>query len=193
MNLPQRLSRKLGPAHRVWLCAVLVTAVCGLACCGAAWGQEDMEGETSSSAEAAESPPYVLPYALVIACVGLGVMLVCRSANRHALTQKWKPVGLSGARGDAESDDTAGPAPRTKQVSKEAQTALGISIAGVIPVVGLFVGAFGLFKSVQAKKAIDQNRLLAGEGIALSGIIVGAIMIVVQLVVTIVIVIKMAS
>lgn len=197
MNLSQSLSRKVGHAHRVWLCPAIVAAVCGLACCGLAWGQEETaagEGEVTNVAPEAEAPPYVMPYALVIACVGLGVMLVCRSANRHELTKKWKPVGLLGAReGDGEGDDQAGPASRTKQVSKEAQTALTISIAGVIPVVGIFIAAFGLVKSLQAKKAIAQNKLLAGEGVALSGIIVAAILIAVQLVVTILVAIKLLS
>jgi len=201
MNLPSMSTAGADSARRpFWL--LLLTVVFCLVLSGAVWAQDDDDDDdddsgngevTTSTAAEAEAPPYVLPYALVIACVGLGTLLVCRSANRHSLTKKWKPSGLFGARGGEEEGKKAGPAPRTRQVSKDAQTGLYVSIAGLVPVVGLFLAAFGLWKSVQAKKSIAQNRLLSGEGTALAGIIVGAIMIVVQIVVTVVILIKALS
>lgn len=151
------------------------------------------EGEAKE--EPAKGPAYVGAYSLVILCVGGGTFLACRSAGRHAPKEKRRKmpsahVGGDDADGEKKKD---GPASRTKQVSQEAKTALTISIAGIVPVVGLFIGGFGLWKSIQAKKIVARNKLLSGEGIALAGIIVGAVMIVVQIVVTVLIVMSATS
>jgi len=203
MNALERLSRGADGWRRIALILLAVAAVSWPASCGIAWAQEDEEeyeeeyddddGDstvTTTTPGESESPPYVLPYALVILCVGLGVFLVCRSANRHAPTKKWAPTGLLQARGDEEAGAKEGPAPRTKELCKDAQTGLILAITGLIPAVGIFTGAFGLWKSVKAKKMIAQNRLLRGEGMALAGIIIAPIAIVISLAVTVVILIK---
>ena len=188
MNLSHTQDGRSGTARR-WLGRAILATVLASACLGTgtAWAQRE-----SGDKKGPTPPLYVMPYALVIMCVGLGTMLVCRSANRQSMTKKWKSRGWMGHAEQASGGKKkGGPAVRTKQVSKEAQTALSISIAGIIPVVGLVLGAFGAWKSVRARALIAQNKLLTGDGIALAGIIVGAVMVVIQLVVTAVVVVKM--
>ena len=158
------------------------------------YGEEDEASESTEKAKDDKPPMFVGPYALVIACVGLGVWVLCRPSRREGPKETaWLPSGLLGS-GDAEGEaKKKGPAARGKEVCPQAKTALNISIAGIVPVLGLLLGGLGLFKSIQAKKLIAENRRLTGDGLALAGIIVGAVMIVVQAVVTVVVVIKLAG
>jgi hypothetical protein len=49
---------------------------------GTAWAQAQ-RGQIGKKEEAAAGPVYVIQYALVILCVGLGLFIVCRSSNRR--------------------------------------------------------------------------------------------------------------
>lgn len=210
MKLLERLRRSLNGSHVFTMIVLAAVAVSWPALGGVALAQDDVDdvgmepvdeadypgqsdGEDKKD-EGPSGPKYVGSYAIVILCIGLGVMLVCRSANRHELTKKWKPTGLTGA-GDEEEEgaEQEGPAARTKKPCKEAQVGLGFSIAGLLPVVGIFLGGYGLWKSLQAKKMIARNKLLTGEGQAMAGIIIGPIAIVISLVLTVVIAINLAS
>lgn len=53
------------------------TAACWLAFAGQAWAQQE-GGKTEKSAS-----PWVLPYALVIFAVGLGLLIVCKPSRRR--------------------------------------------------------------------------------------------------------------
>ncbi len=58
---------------------LVLAGACWLASGAAAWAQAPGPGQ-----EAAEkTPPYVVPYALVILCVGLGVTIVINSSKRR--------------------------------------------------------------------------------------------------------------
>lgn len=169
MNLSHELSSRAGAARRRWLYLALLGVYLVIASGGIGLAQESEESsyseDTSSStaapaAEEAKSPAYVMPYALTIACVGLGLMLVCRSANRQSLTKKWKGVGLS-AHGEEAADGKKGPAPRGPRPCPEAQSALVLSIVALfIPIVG-FVS---LPKASAAKRIISQNPGMTGDG-----------------------------
>jgi len=165
-----------------------------------AWAQEDEEeeeeeeyddgGAAGATGKAAEKKPpkYVAPYALVIVCVGMGVWLICRPSRRAGPKQTaWLP-SVTG-KGDAEAGEKKGPARRGKELCQEAKTGLNMAIAGIIP----FVGILGIWKSIQAKKIISQNRRLTGEGMALAGIIVGAVTVVIWVVILVIVLAKVLS
>ena len=135
------------------------------------------------AAEAAESGgkssggvAWVLPYAFVILCIGLGVFVVCRSARRkeRAKPEQYEKVSLID-RGDGEKAvavEKRHGIMRTKQECKEAKTALTMSIVGVFIVPMCVVG---LLQGIKARKLISQDRRLSGEDKALGAIIVAVV------------------
>jgi len=162
----------------------------------AAWAQDEDEEEAeeeagegaAAKAEEKKPPKYVAPYALVIVCVGVGVWLICRPSRRAGPKQTaWLP-SITGKEG-TEAGQKKGHVPRGKELCQEAKTGLNMAIAGIIP----FVGILGIWKSVQAKKLISQNRRLTGEGRALAGIIVGTVTVVIWVVVVVVVLAKVLS
>lgn len=71
------MNRRTGFGRALW--SFVLAGACWLATLGAAWAQPPGPGQ-----EAAEkTPPYVVPYALVILCVGLGVTIVINSSKRR--------------------------------------------------------------------------------------------------------------
>ena len=65
--------------RRLWFSAFTVLSWLGLQ--GIAWAQANKGG--SSGPEADEAPPYVMPYALVILCLGLGLTVLLNSSKRR--------------------------------------------------------------------------------------------------------------
>lgn len=152
-----------------------------------AWGQEKKE-------EAARPAPFLVPYALVILSIGLGMMVLCRSSRRQDRAKSEAlPAGLTPEqlRAGTKPKAPAGPVRRGKEMSEEAKSALTVAIVGVVlPVLGLLLGAFALWKSLQAKKHIKENPRLTGENVAMAGMIVGGVAIAVGLIWLIVLIAK---
>lgn len=59
------------------LCGFVLAVACWLAFSATAWAQPP------GQEPAEKTPPYVVPYALVILCVGLGVTIVINSSKRR--------------------------------------------------------------------------------------------------------------
>jgi len=71
------MKRLVGFGRAVY--GLILTGACWLGSSGLVWAQPNAMGE-----EAAEkTPPYVVPYALVILCVGLGMAIVLNSSKRR--------------------------------------------------------------------------------------------------------------
>ena len=119
---------------------------------------------------------WVLPYAFVILCIGLGMFVVCRSARRkeRARPEQYEKISLID-RGDAEKAvavEKRHGVKLAKQECKEAKTALTMSIVGVFIVPMCVVG---LLQGVKARKLISQDRRLSGDDKALGAIIVAVV------------------
>ena len=72
-------NRMLVVGRRLWLGAFAVISWLGLQ--GLALGQAGTGA--SPGGEAGEAPPYVMPYALVILSIGLGLTVVLNSSKRR--------------------------------------------------------------------------------------------------------------
>jgi hypothetical protein len=68
--------------RRLWFWAIAVLSWLGLE--GLAWAQAGGVGVPAPPQQGeGEAPPYVLPYALVILCLGLGLTVVLNSSKRR--------------------------------------------------------------------------------------------------------------
>ena len=119
---------------------------------------------------------WVLPYAFVILCIGLGMFIVCRSARRkeRARPEQYEKISLID-RGDADeavAQEKRHGIKRAKQECKEAKTALTMSIVGVFIVPMCVVG---LIQGIKARKLISQDRRLSGDDKAVGAIIVAVV------------------
>jgi len=166
MNASQHLLRK---STRFAMAAFLWTALAGVA-----------TAQVDKKEEKAKPAPYLLSYTLVILGVGLGMMVICRSSRRkdraksEVMAAGLTPEQLKASA--AKSKAPAGPVRRGKEMSEDAKSALTLAIAAaVLPVLGLLLGPFALWKAMQAKKKIQSDARLTGEGIALAGMVVGGI------------------
>jgi len=65
--------------RRLWFSAFAVLSWLGLQ--GLAWAQAG--GPTGSGDQQGEAPPYVLPYTLVVLCLGLALTIVLNSSKRR--------------------------------------------------------------------------------------------------------------
>ncbi len=72
-------NRLLVLGRRLWLAALAVSFWLGLQ--GLAWAQ--VAGSQGSTEQPAEAPPYVLPYFVVILCLGLALTIVLNSSKRR--------------------------------------------------------------------------------------------------------------
>ena len=131
---------------------------------------------SDSGGESSGGVAWVLPYAFVILCVGLGMFIVCRGARRRdrARPEQYEKISLID-RGDAEeavAQEKRHGIKRAKQECKEAKTALTMSIVGVFIVPMCVVG---LMQGIKARKLISQDRRLSGDDKALGAIIVAAV------------------
>ena len=132
---------------------------------------------SESGGESFGASIWVLPYAFVILCVGLGMMVVCRSARRkeRAKPEQYDKISLID-RGDGEeavAQEKRRGIQRAKQECKEAKTALIVSIVGLVICVPLCI--IGLIQGIKARKRIAGDRRLSGDGQALAAIIISAI------------------
>ena len=161
MNRSPSCLRKLNYSFLTVCCWMNVQ---GLALAAAARGAAEKE---------ASGPSWVLPYAFVILCVGLGMFVVCRSARRkeRARPEDYEKTSLL-ERGDAGKgviQEKRRGLQRSKQECKDAKTALTMSIIGVFIVPMCVVG---LIQGIKARKLISQDRRLSGDEKALGAIIV---------------------
>ena len=148
---------------------LLLAVFCWINVQGLAFAAEDSGGGASGGGGAA----WVLPYFFVILCIGLGMFVVCRGANRkeRARPEQYEKISLID-RGDAEkavAQEKRHGVKRTKQECKEAKTALTTSIIGVFIVPMCVVG---LIQGIKARKLISQDHRLSGDDKALGAIIV---------------------
>jgi len=72
-------NRMLVFGRRLWFSAFAVLSWLGLQ--GLAWAQAG--GAKGAGQQEEEAPPYVLPYALVILCLGLALTVVLNSSKRR--------------------------------------------------------------------------------------------------------------
>lgn len=151
---------------------LMLAACCWISIQGLALAAE----ASDSSGESSGGVVWVVPYAFVILCVGLGMFIVCRTARRkeRASPEQYEKISLID-RGDAEeavAQEKRHGVKRAKQECKEAKTALSMSIAGVfIPPMCVV----GLIQGIKARKLISQDRRLSGDDKALGAIIVAVV------------------
>jgi len=131
---------------------------------------------SDSGGESSGGVAWVLPYAFVILCIGLGMFIVCRGARRkeRARPEQYEKISLID-RGDADeavAEEKRHGIKRAKQECKEAKTALTMSIVGVFIVPMCVVG---LMQGIKARKLISQDRRLSGDDKALGAIIVAVV------------------
>ena len=148
---------------------LLLVVCCWISLQGLVLATEDPNARPEPPA----GPSWVLPYAFVVLCVGLGMFAVCRGARRkeRAKPEHYEKTSLI-ERGDAEkavAQEKRRGIQRVKQECKEAKTALTTSIIGVLIVPMCVVG---LFQGIKARKLISQDRRLSGDEKALGAIIV---------------------
>ena len=149
----------------------ILAICCWASASGIALAAEDSGGESYGSSI------WVLPYAFVILCIGLGTMVVCRSARRkdRAKPEQYEKISLID-RGDAEAavaQKKRGGIQRAKQECKEAKTALIMSIVGLVICAPVCI--VGLIQGMKARKLIAGDRRLSGDGQALAAIVISAI------------------
>lgn len=122
---------------------------------------------------------WVMMYALVLLGVGLGMMVVVRTARRQdrakvdggmaSMTPDEVQAAMAASRPGAKAQVRRGP-----EVAPEAKAALNMAIAGaIIPVVGLGLGPFAAWKAIQARKLIKETAHLTGDGVAVAALSVG--------------------
>jgi hypothetical protein len=158
----------------VWV----LTALCWTAMAGVALAQDDKDKDPSAPT------PYLLPYVLVGAGVGLGLLVLFRPTNRSdGIKRETLPGTLSAAQLKSHKKAPQAAAKRGKEVSPDAKNALILSIVGaVVPVVGLLIGPLALWKAAGARKAIKQNPRLTGDNLAVAGMVVGGVAILIGVV-----------
>ena len=82
------MNRSSTSLRRLTVLALVLAA--SIAVCGIAFAQEDDEGSGSAATEVESgggggggAQTYVVPYTIVILCVGLGIFLICRPTHRR--------------------------------------------------------------------------------------------------------------
>ena len=150
----------------------LLAVCCWMSTQGLALAAEDSGSGGGSSGALI----WLMPYAFVVLCIGLGMFVVCRGARRkeRARPEQYEKVSLID-RGDAEkavAQEKRHGVRRTKQECKEVKTALTISIVGLL-IPGVCV--IGLLQGMKARKLISQDRRLSGDEKALGAVIMGAL------------------
>jgi hypothetical protein len=121
---------------------------------------------------------WVPGYAVTLLCIALGLLVALRSSNRQ------DPVKAGGSGGmtpeelqaAAQAAAKAGQKPvrRGPELCPDAKTALTMAIVGaVVPVAGLGLGPFAIWKALKARKLIQQSAHLTGDPIAVAGLATG--------------------
>jgi hypothetical protein len=168
------------PLFRI-ACLLILAIVAWTALSSVAFAQAAANSKASSGGG---GPAYLLPWALIVMCIGLGLLMVCRTSNRksRAGPQQYERVSFL----DREDADKAvatgkrGGLKRTAQLCKEAKMSMNMSFVGlaVVP-----VAVFALLQGIKARKLISQDRRLTGETQALTGIVVSVLAIVLWLII----------
>ena len=158
-----------------------LAAVCWTALHTVAWAQAGGGGVKEGGGG---GPSYLAPYALVVLCIGLGMLFVCRSARRRlrARPEEYKSAGLidsadeeaEAASGEYQPPGMRAAAQRASQECKEAKSALILAIASLL--CGIILGPIAVWKALQAKKMIKEDPRLTGDGMATAALIIGGVM-----------------
>jgi len=160
----------------VWL----LTALCWTALAGLAMAQNQSDKDKEEGAPT----PYLLPYVLVGAGIGLGLLVLFRPTNRtDGIKHATMPGTLTAAQLKSHKKAPQTAAKRGKELSPDAKTALILSIVGaVVPVVGLLIGPLAIWKAAGARKTIKQNPRLTGDSYAVTGMVIGGVAILLSLI-----------
>ena len=139
------------------------------------------------------SANWVPGYAITLLGITLGLLVTLRSSHRHDPATGGGAGGVNPEelRAAAEAAAKAGAKPVEwgPELCPEAKTALTMAIVGaVIPLAGLGLGPFAIWKALQARKLIQQSAHLKGDPIAVAGLATGIGTVVIGLIWLIVIV-----
>ena len=171
---------KMNPPDPSWrkLNLLALAAVYWMTVHGAAWAQAAEPADEGGGGAGS----WLLPYALVVLCVGLGMLFVCRSAKRRARAkpEEYKSAGL--IHEDTEEASTgeyqppgmrAAAAQRGSRECKEAKTALILALASLPCAPAL--APIAIRKALQAKKMIKEDPRLTGDGMATAALIIAGV------------------
>jgi hypothetical protein len=131
-----------------------------------------------------EQPPpetganWVPGYAITLLGIALGLLVTLRSSNRQDPSRGGAAGGMTPeelrAAADAAANAGKKPVQWGPELCPEAKTSLTMAIVGaVIPVAGLGLGPFAIWKALQARKLIRQSAHLTGDRIAVAGMATG--------------------
>jgi hypothetical protein len=124
---------------------------------------------------------WVAGYAIVLLGIVLGLLVSLRSSNRQDPSRAGGVGGMTPedlqaavAAAAAAKGGKKPPAQWGPELAPDAKTSLTMAIVGVvIPVAGLGLGPFAIWKALQARKAIQQSAHLTGDNIAVAGLATG--------------------
>ena len=195
---PEAMNHLAGLWRRLNLLAL--AAVCWTALHTVAWAQAAGGGVKEGGGG---GPAYLAPYALVVLCIGLGMLFVCRSARRRlrARPEEYKSAGLIGsddeeaegaASGEYQPPGMRAAARRASQECKEAKSALTYAIVGIF-CFGIILEPIAFFKALQAKKLIKEDPRLTGDGKATAALIISIVSLVLWIVSIVAQVVMMSS
>jgi hypothetical protein len=124
------------------------------------------------------SANWVPGYAITLLGITLGLLVTLRSSHRRDPATGGGATGLNPeelrAAADAAAKAGAKPVEWGPELCPEAKTALTMAIVGaVIPVAGLGLGPFAIWKAIQARNLIQQSAHLKGDPIAVAGLATG--------------------
>jgi len=170
MNRPDPFRRKLN--------LLALAAVGWMAIHVAALAQA---AEPAEEAGGGGGGPWLMPYALVVLGIGLGMLFVCRSAKRRARAkpEEYKSAGLiheeteEAPSGEYQPPGMRAAAQRGTQECKEAKSALIYAVAGLLCCAPLAV--FAIIKALRARQMIREDPRLSGEGMATFALIIGIV------------------
>jgi hypothetical protein len=139
------------------------------------WAGQRRNGQETQEPEAGAN--WVPGYAIVLLGVVLGLLVTLRSSNRQDPARATESAGMTPEQVRAMAEAAkAGKKPVQwgPELCPDAKTALTMAIVGaVLPVAGLGLGPFAIWKALQARKAIQQSAHLTGDNIALAGLATG--------------------
>jgi hypothetical protein len=166
------------PSHRslsrgLRLVALMLLAWASLQ--GTVWAQKRQNAPEPPAPEAGAN--WVAGYAIALLGIALGLLVTLRSSNRQDPSRGGSTAGMTPEEVRAAADAAkAGKKPVQwgPELSPDAKTSLTMAIVGVvIPVAGLGLGPFAIWKALQARKLIQQSAHLTGDHIAVAGLATG--------------------
>jgi hypothetical protein len=151
---------------------------------------------------APEPPPdaganWVPGYAVTLLGIAFGLLVALRSSNRQDPAKAGGAGGMTPeelqAAAEAAAKGGKKPVEWGKQLCSDAKTSLTMAIVGaVVPVAGLGLGPFAIWKGLRARKLIQQSAHLTGDRIAIAGLATGVAAAVIGLVWLIALIVRMA-